>query len=251
MKCAQLAMALLAVAALPAWSMPPPIKHMGEKAQPGPVSQRIYPSPMEVSIARDGLVLVIRRAGPPGIEPGRFELALTSTVGPLSAVQCQIADREPHSVAVDGASASWQESGPSNAAVLVSATLRRADRVGLALPPAARTISATLPGGRAQNVLGAGLPGGLQFQQWYRAGSPAVQFRYTLVGPADALAQVDRVEYRLPPAHFAGGATVVGAPAAGFRLERSTAARNWSTTVVITLKDGSTSTVALPFAPPQ
>lgn len=159
MKCAQLAMALLAVAALPAWSMPPPIKHMGEKAQPGPVSQRIYPSPMEVSIARDGLVLVIRRAGPPGIEPGRFELALTSTVGArCSAVQCQIADREPHSVAVDGASASWQESGPSNAAVLVSATLRRADRVGLALPPAARTISATLPGGRAQNVLGAGLP---------------------------------------------------------------------------------------------
>ena len=216
MKCAQLAMALLAVAALPAWSMPPPIKLMGEKAQPGPVSQRIYPSPMEVSIARDGLVLVIRRAGPPGIEPGRFELALTSTVGPLSAVQCQIADR-----------------------------------VGLALPPAARTISATLPGGRAQNVLGAGLPGGLQFQQWYRAGSPAVQFRYTLVGPADALAQVDRVEYRLPPAHFARDATVVGAPAAGFRLERSTAARNWSTTVVITLKDGSTSTVALPFAPPQ
>ena len=251
MKCAQLAMALLAVAALPAWSTPPPIKLMGEKAQPGPVSQRIYPSPMEVSIARDGLALVIRRAGPPGVEPGRFELSLTSTVGPLSAVQCQIADREPHSVAVDGASASWQESGPSNAAVLVSATFRRADRVGLALPPAARTISATLPGGRAQNVLGAGLPGGLQFQQWYRAGSPAVQFRYTLVGPADALAQVDRVEYRLPPDHFARDATVVGDAAAGFRLERSTAARNWSTTVVITLKDGSTSTVALPFAPPQ
>ena len=237
MRFAILACALAAIVAarLLAQTSGPPMEILNQKAQAGPEAA-VHPAPLEIDVKRGPFTLHINRVSPPNSEPGAFELTLTADSGSVSGAVCKVGDDAEHPVDGGGASVTWNESGNSDAPVRVTA--------------GSVVLNASLPGGRKLGSLGAGLPNGLRIDSSYRPVPGATVFRYRLTGDPSTLAGVDTVEYRLPKKQFGGAAPVVSSQAQGFAFEEGTSAPSFTTEVVVKMKDGTTTTMALPFAPP-